>query len=185
MDEPSDPIRCPWAGDDPLMQEYHDREWGVPVHDAHALFERLILEGMQAGLSWRLVLHRRPAMASAFFNFDAERLAQASEDDRRRWLADASLIRNRAKIASVTANARAYLELNDPVEYFWSFVDGTPILGEWRTASQVPSQTAESRAMSKALRKRGFKFVGPTICYALMQSAGLVNDHLLDCQFRQ
>ena len=184
MNDTSEPIRCPWAEGDALMQDYHDREWGVPVHDAHALFERLILEGMQAGLSWRLVLQRRPAMASAFFGFDAERLAEATEDDQRRWLADASLIRNRAKIASVIANARAYLELDDPVEYFWSFVNGKPILGEWQMASEVPSQTEESRAMSKALKKRGFKFVGPTICYALMQSAGLVNDHLLDCAFR-
>ena len=184
MEEAPEPIRCPWAGNDALMQDYHDREWGVPVHDAGALFERLILEGMQAGLSWRLVLNRRSAMASAFFGFDAERLARATEDDQRRWLGDASLIRNRAKIASVVVNARAYLELEDPVAYFWSFVDGTPIRDEWHSASEVPSQTAESRAMSKALKKRGFKFVGPTICYALMQSAGLVNDHLLDCAFR-
>ncbi len=167
------------------MRGYHDNEWGVSVHEADALFERLVLEGMQAGLSWRLVLTRRLAMTRAFFGFDAERLAVATEDDQNRWLADASLIRNRAKIASVIANARAFLELEDPVAYFWSFVDGAPIRGEWREASEVPSQTAESRAMSKALKARGFKFVGPTICYALMQSAGLVNDHLLDCQFRR
>jgi len=167
------------------MQDYHDNEWGIPVWDARALFERLILEGMQAGLSWRLVLQRRPAMRRAFLGFDAERLALATEGDQRRWLSDRGLIRNRAKIASVIANARAYLALDDPVAFFWSFVDGTPILGEWRTAGEVPSQTAESRAMSKALKGQGFKFVGPTICYALMQSAGLVNDHLLDCQFRQ
>ena len=167
------------------MRDYHDHEWGVPVWDAQALFERLILEGMQAGLSWRLVLHRRPAMTRAFFGFDAERLAVATADDQRRWLNDASLIRNRAKIAAVVANARAYLALDDPVAHLWSFVDGRPIVGQWRTASEVPSQTAESRAMSKALKAEGFKFVGPTICYALMQSAGLVNDHLLDCQFRQ
>ena len=185
MNDSSQVIRCPWAEGDPLMQDYHDNEWGIAVWDAHALFERLILEGMQAGLSWRLVLERRPAMRRAFFGFDAGRLALASEDDQRRWLNDASLIRNRAKIASVVTNARAYLALDDPVAYFWSFVDGTPILGEWRKASEVPSQTGESRAMSKALKARGFKFVGPTICYALMQSAGLVNDHLLDCQFRQ
>ena len=178
-------IRCPWAEGDALLRDYHDHEWGVPVRDAGALFERLILEGMQAGLSWRLVLNRRQAMTRAFFGFNAERLAAAGDDDRRRWLQDAGLIRNRAKIASVVANARAYLALDDPVAYFWSFVDGVPIVGKWRAASEVPSETVESRLMSRALKARGFSFVGPKICYALMQSAGLVNDHLLDCQFRQ
>ena len=177
--------RCPWAAGDALMRDYHDREWGVPVRDPAAMFERLILEGMQAGLSWRTVLAKRGNMASALFGFDPVRLARAGPDDHERWLADAGIIRNRAKLRAAVTNARAWLALEDPVTLLWSFVDGETIQNRWRTAVEVPAQTAVSRSMSKALKSLGFSFVGPTICYALMQSAGLVNDHLRDCRFRR
>lgn len=177
--------RCPWAMRDALLRDYHDREWGIPVRDPGAMFERLILEGMQAGLSWRTVLAKRDNMARALFGFDPERLAEAGADDLGRWLDDAGIIRNRAKLGAAVTNVRAWLAQDDPVALLWSFVDGEPVRNRWRTAAEVPAQTAASRTMSKALKSLGFSFVGPTICYALMQSAGLVNDHLLGCQFRQ
>lgn len=163
------------------MLRYHDTEWGVPVREPGALFERLILEGMQAGLSWRTILVKRPHMARVFHGFDPERLAAAGDADLARWLEDPGVIRHRGKLTAMVGNARHFLQLVDPVDFVWSFVDGAPILNRWRAGAEVPSKTPASVAMSKALRKRGFRFVGPTICYAFMQSAGLVNDHLVSC----
>ena len=177
--------RCAWAGDDPLMQRYHDEEWGVPLHDDRAMFELLVLEGAQAGLSWRTVLHRREGYRDAFEGFDIARVAAYGQDDRERLLADARIIRNRAKIDSAIANARAALlvqaEHGSLDVFLWGFVGGEPRCSTLCNLAELPAQTAESRAMSKALRALGFSFVGPTICYAFMQSAGLVNDHTANC----
>ena len=178
-------IRCAWAGDDPLMRRYHDEEWGVPLHDDRALFELLVLEGAQAGLSWRTILHRREGYRAAFEGFDIARVAAYGQADRERLLTDTRIIRNRAKIDSAIANARATIsvqaEHGSLDAFLWSFVDGTARRNAFRDISELPAQTAESRAMSKTLRSFGFSFVGPTICYAFMQSAGLVNDHVTDC----
>ena len=173
--------RCPWSLSDEDMLRYHDTEWGVPVRAPRALFERLILEGMQAGLSWRTILVKRPHMTRVFHAFDPERLAVADGDDLAGWLADPGVIRHRGKLTAMVDNARHFLELPDPGAFLWSFVDGAPIQNRWREGAAVPSKTPASVAMSKALRQRGFRFVGPTICYAFMQSAGLVNDHVVDC----
>ena len=173
--------RCPWAGSDPLYLAYHDTEWGVPVRDARQLFELLCLEGAQAGLAWITILRRREGYRAAFDGFDARRVAAYSDADRDRLLADVRIVRNRAKVAAFIGNARAWLEVADPVQLLWSFVDGIPVQNRWSGMDQVPAATDASRAMSTSLRERGFAFVGPTICYALMQSAGLVNDHLVDC----
>ena len=175
------PKRCPWAGEDPLYLAYHDTEWGVPVHDPHRLFELLCLEGAQAGLAWITILRRREGYRAAFDGFDARRMAEYTDADRDRLMADAGIVRNRAKIAAFIGNARAWLGIEDPVRLLWSFVGGAPIQNQWLTMEDVPATTDASHAMSKALRVLGFRFVGPTICYALMQSAGLVNDHLVDC----
>ena len=178
-------IRCEWAGDDPLMQKYHDEDWGVPIHDDRALFELLILEGAQAGLSWRTVLHRREGYRAAFDNFDIATVAAYTDTDRERLRADAGIIRNRAKINAAIANARATLtvqaEHGSLDTFLWSFVDGETRQNAFQNLADIPAQTDESRAMSKALRAYGFGFVGPTICYAFMQSAGLVNDHVTGC----
>ena len=179
-------IRCAWAGDDPLMRRYHDEEWGVPLHDDRALFELLVLEGAQAGLSWRTILHRREGYRAAFEGFDIARVAAYGQSDRERLLADARIIRNRAKIAAAIGNARATIrvqaEHGSLDAFLWSFVDGpTPRRNAFRDVSELPAQTTESQAMSKALRSFGFSFVGPTICYAFMQSAGIVNDHVTSC----
>ena len=178
-------IRCEWAGEDPLMQKYHDEDWGVPIHDDQALFELLVLEGAQAGLSWRTVLHRREGYRAAFDGFDIETVAAYTDADRERLRADARIIRNRSKINAAIANARATLtvqaEHGSLDTFLWSFVDGETRQNVFQTLADMPAQTDESRAMSKALRAYGFTFVGPTICYALMQSAGLVNDHLITC----
>ena len=163
------------------MLRYHDAEWGVPVRDPRDLFERLILEGMQAGLSWRTILVKRSHMVRVFHGFDPDRLAAAGDEDLARWLADPGVIRHRGKLTAMVGNARHFLELQDPVAFLWSYVDGAPICNRWEDGAQVPSKTPASVAMSKALRKLGFRFVGPTICYAFMQSAGLVNDHVVDC----
>ena len=177
--------RCEWTGDDPLMQRYHDEDWGVPLHDDRALFELLVLEGAQAGLSWRTVLHRREGYRAAFDGFEIATVAAYGDADRDRLRADARIIRNRAKINSAITNARATLivqadhgSLN---AFLWSFVGGETRRNAFRNLADVPAQTDESRAMSKALRGYGFSFVGPTICYAFMQSAGLVNDHVTSC----
>lgn len=180
-----EPIRCEWAGDDPLMQRYHDEEWGVPTHGDRDLFELLILEGAQAGLSWRTVLHRREGYRSAFDGFDIATVAAYTDGDRARLHGDAGIIRNRAKIDAAIAGARATLvvqaEHGTLDAYLWSFVGGEPRRSGFETIAELPAQTDESRAMSKALKRYGYSFVGPTICYAFMQSAGLVNDHVTSC----
>ena len=173
--------RCGWAGTDPLYVAYHDTEWGVPIRDPRRLFELLCLEGAQAGLAWITILRKRDGYRAAFDAFDPERMAAYDDGDRARLLADARIVRNRAKIDAFIGNARAYLDLDDFSGLLWSFVDGEPVINRWRTLDEVPAETDVSRAMSRTLRSRGFRFVGPTICYALMQSAGLVDDHLVTC----
>jgi DNA-3-methyladenine glycosylase I len=178
--------RCGWAGSDPLYVDYHDREWGVPRRDPVGLFEYLVLEGAQAGLSWSTILHKREGYRAAFAGFDPVAVASFGESDVERCMADAGIVRNRAKITSAIGNARAWLELDDPVAHLWSFVDGAPIQNRFTTLAEIPATEARSTAMSKDLKRRGFRFVGPTICYALMQSCGLVNDHLTTCfRYRQ
>jgi DNA-3-methyladenine glycosylase I len=182
-------IRCHWApADDPLYCQYHDREWGVPVHDDTRLFEFLVLEGAQAGLSWRTVLGKREAYRRAFHGFDIARVARMSDAALEKRLLDAQLIRNRLKVYSARANAQAALrviaEFGSLDAYLWSFVDGRTLRNRPRGRADVPATTAISDRMSKALRKRGFNFVGSTICYAFMQATGMVNDHLVDC-FRE
>jgi DNA-3-methyladenine glycosylase I len=179
--------RCPWCGDDPLYVAYHDTEWGVPQHDDRVLFEFLLLEGAQAGLSWITVLRKRENYRRAFAEFDAGRVAAYAyaEADAVRLLGDPGIVRNRAKIAAAIGNARAFLEIQERFgsfdAYLWRFVDGAPVRNAWRRLGDVPAQTPVAEALSKDLRGRGFKFVGPTICYAFMQAVGLVNDHLVDC----
>jgi DNA-3-methyladenine glycosylase I len=181
----SDLARCPWCGDDPLYVRYHDEEWGVPVHDDRRHFEYLVLESAQAGLSWLTVLRRREGYRSAFAGFDPVVVAEFSDADRERLLADAGIIRNRRKIAAAVANARRFLELQAEFgsfdAYFWSFVGGETIHNSWGTLDEVPAFTPEAEAASRDLKSRGFSFVGPTIIYAHMQAAGLVNDHLTSC----
>ena len=175
--------RCPWAEGHPLLQAYHDQEWGVPVHDEHQLFELLTLEGAQAGLSWLQVLQRRDAYRQAFQGFDPHRVAAL---DPERLLDFPGLIRNRLKLQSAVENARRTLELGSLDAFVWSFVPGgQPIRHEFTQPDELPARTAESDALSKALRARGFRFVGSTICYAFMQAAGLVNDHLVSCPARR
>jgi DNA-3-methyladenine glycosylase I len=178
--------RCHWAENaDAQMQAYHDTEWGVPQHDDRALFELLTLEGAQAGLSWRTVLVRRDAYKASYHGFDIERAAAMTDADLEALLAESPLIRNRLKIFSVRENARAALaaaaEHGSLDRYLWSFVGGAPIRNGWTERSQVPATTPVSDAMSKALKKTGFRFVGSTICYAFMQATGMVDDHLIDC----
>lgn len=181
-----DVTRCEWArGGDALMLGYHDEEWGVPLHDDRALFELLTLEGAQAGLSWQTVLRRRHGYRTAFLGFDVARVAAMTEADQARLLLDPGIIRNRAKVASTVSNAQAILTLHGAGTTFdahlWSFVGGAPLQHRYERMSELPATTDESKALSKDLSKRGFRFVGPTICYALMQAAGLVNDHTTDC----
>ena len=178
-------LRCPWAGDDPLYQSYHDYEWGVPLFDDRRLFEMLILEGAQAGLSWLTILRKRAGYRRAFNRFDPRKIARYTDDDINRLMADASIVRNRLKIEAARINARIFLETQAEYgrfsDYIWQFVDGRPIINRWRTFAQVPVTTAASDSMSRDLKQRGFKFVGSTICYAYMQAVGLVNDHLVSC----
>lgn len=182
---PPEPVRCEWAGDDPLMRDYHDQDWGVPLHDDRRLFELLTLEGAQAGLSWRTVLMRRDGYRQAFHDFDVQRVAEMTADDVERLLQDTSIIRHRGKVESTISNAQAVLEIQREAgsldALLWSFVGGAPRHNEFRTLTELPAQTQESQAMSKELKRRGLRFVGPTICYAFMQAAGLVNDHTIDC----
>jgi len=174
--------RCAWVPEgDPLYVAYHDEEWGVPSHDERHLFELLVLEGAQAGLSWSTILRKREGYRRAFAGFDAQRVAGFNERDVERLLADASIVRNRAKIESAIGNARATLELGGLDAHLWSFVGGQPIVNSWRALAEIPAETAESQTMSKDLKRRGFRFVGPTICYALMQATGMVNDHVVSC----
>ena len=171
--------RCAWVPvGDALYVAYHDEEWGVPSRDPRHLFELLILEGAQAGLSWSTILRKREGYRRAFAGFDPNRVARL---DPEQLLRDPGVVRNRLKVEAAITNARAWLELDEPVELLWSFVGGAPILNSWRTLSQVPAETEVSQTMSKELKRRGFRFVGPTICYAFMQACGLVNDHTTDC----
>ncbi len=177
--------RCEWAGADPLMVEYHDREWGTPVHDDRTLFEFLILEGAQAGRSWSTVLKKRERYRQVFDNFDAAKVARYTEKKTAKLLADPGIIRNRLKVASAVRNAKAFLAVQEELGSFdafiWQFVGGVPKVNRWRSLNQIPAQTAESDAMSRELKRRGFNFVGSTICYAFMQAVGMVNDHTVDC----
>jgi DNA-3-methyladenine glycosylase I len=178
-------IRCQWAGTDPLYVAYHDLEWGVPVHDDRTIFEFLILEGAQAGLSWSTILKKRDAYRAAFDNFDPTVVAAYDETKVAELLANPGIVRNRAKIASAIKNAQAFLAVQQEFgsfdAYTWQFVGGRPKQNSWQSLSEIPASTPESEAMSKDLRKRGFNFVGPTICYAHMQATGMVNDHVVDC----
>jgi DNA-3-methyladenine glycosylase I len=177
--------RCPWSGTDPLYVEYHDREWGVPVHDDGKLFEFLVLEGMQAGLSWLTILRKRENFRRAFAGFDAAQIARFDARKVKQLLADPGIIRNKLKILATISNAKAYLavrkEFGSFDKYLWQFVGGRPRINRRRTIGQVPARTPESDAMSEDLKKRGFKFVGSTICYAHMQATGMVNDHVTSC----
>lgn len=178
------PKRCPWATREPEIS-YHDEEWGIPVHDDRTLFEFLVLEGAQAGLSWDTILRKRERYRKVFAGFDPARVARFTAARIKKLMADPGIVRNRLKIESTVANARAFLavqrEFGSFDAYVWRFVDGTPIDGKRRRLSQIPAATKRAEALSKDLRKRGFRFVGPTICYAFMQGVGMVNDHLLDC----
>jgi DNA-3-methyladenine glycosylase I len=177
--------RCEWCGTDPLYVDYHDHEWGVPVHDDRKLFEMLILEGAQAGLNWLTILRKRANYRKAFGNFDARKIARYDRAKVAKLLADPGIVRNRLKIAATIRNAQAFLSVQKEFgsfdRYIWQFVGGKPIKNRWKTLKEIPPKTAESDAMSKDLRKRGFAFVGSTICYAFMQAVGMVNDHVVTC----
>ena len=177
--------RCPWPGTDPLYVAYHDEEWGVPERDDRALYEKLVLDGFQAGLSWITILRKREAFRSAFDDFAPDRIARYSNRKVEALMQDQGIVRNRAKIEGAVASARANLELaaepGGAARFLWQFVDGEPILNRRRSLAEVPAETPEARAMSKALKQRGFKFCGPTICYAFMQAVGMVDDHVVDC----
>lgn len=180
-----DDQRCAWVGSDPLMIAYHDTEWGVPVHDDEKLFEFMVLDAMQAGLSWRIVLQKRENFEEALEGFDLSKIAKYGDRDLERLVTNAGIIRNRQKLAATITNARSAItvqqEFGSLDTYLWQFVDGRPTLNAWTETSQVPAKSPVAEVMSKDLKKRGFKFVGPTICYAFMQAAGLVNDHLTTC----
>ena len=177
--------RCHWCGSDPLYMRYHDEEWGVPVHDDRTLFEFLILEGAQAGLSWITILRKREAYREAFTNFDARKVARIDGRRRRLLMKNPGIVRNRLKIESTVTNAQAFLALQKEHgsfdRYLWAFVGGKPIVNRWKQMKQLPARTAESDALSRDLQKRGFRFVGSTIMYAFMQAVGMVNDHTVDC----
>ncbi len=179
------PIRCPWASGHELAIRYHDEEWGVPAHDDRTLFEFLILEGAQAGLSWNTILNKRENYRAAFGQFDPQRVAAYDRRKMQRLLKDPGIVRNHLKIGSAVANAKAFLRVQEEFgsfdRYIWQFVDGEPRANSRKSSRQVPARTAESDAMSKDLKARGFNFVGSTICYAFMQAVGMVNDHLVEC----
>ncbi len=177
--------RCEWAGTDPEMVAYHDTEWGVPVHDDDTHFEFLVLEGAQAGLSWSTILKRRSGYRKAFANFDPVKVARYTPAKVDKLLTDTGIIRNRAKVEATVRNARGFLAVQEEFgsfdAYIWGFVGGRPVVNKWRRTAQLPPISAESEALSKDLKRRGFGFVGPTVCYAHLQAAGLVNDHLVSC----
>jgi len=177
--------RCDWAGTDPDYIHYHDTEWGVPLHNDQRLFEMLVLEGAQAGLNWLTILKKRPAYQKAFDDFDPNRVARYDARRIEGLMADPGIVRNRRKIVSAVTNARALLTVCEAFgsfdAYIWSFVNGRPIINAWKTAAQAPARTAVSETMSKDLKRRGFAFVGPVICYAFMQATGMVNDHIVTC----
>jgi|TARA_B100002003_G_scaffold231683_2_gene242877 DNA-3-methyladenine glycosylase I len=181
----SQPTRCPWTGSDPLYQRYHDVEWGVPAHDDRHLFEMLVLEGAQAGLAWITILRKREGYRQAFDNFDPTAVARYDRRRVTRLLGNPQIVRNRLKVESTVANARAFLQVQNDEgsfdDYIWRFVEGHPVQNRWKTLGAIPAETAASKAMSKDLKRRGFRFVGPTICYAFMQATGMVNDHLVGC----
>jgi len=173
--------RCGWSTGSPEYVAYHDTEWGVPTHDGRRLFEFLVLEGAQAGLSWSTILRKRAGYRAAFADFDPLRVAAFTDDDVARCLADPGIVRNRAKVTSTVGNARAWLVLDNPAALLWSFVDGETVQNAWPSLADVPVTTPAAEAMSKDLKRRDFRFVGPTICYSLMQACGLVNDHVTTC----
>ena len=177
--------RCAWCGEDPLYVAYHDEEWGVPVLDDQTLFEFLILEGAQAGLSWSTILNKRDGYRRAFDGFDPEKVARYGERKIAELLADSGIVRNRLKVRSAVSNAQAFLEVQEErgsfSDYIWSFVEGVPIQNRWRSLSEIPAKTPLAETISKDLKKRGFRFVGPTIVYAHMQATGMVNDHVVGC----
>ena len=177
--------RCGWCGEDALYVAYHDKEWGMPVHDDRRLFEFLILEGAQAGLSWITILRKRENYRQAFAGFDAGKVARFGARDVARLLADPGIVRNRLKVGAAISNAQRFLDVQEAFgsfdAYIWRFVDGRPIVNRWKTLKQVPASTQASDALSRDLKQRGFKFVGSTICYAHMQATGMVNDHLVGC----
>ena len=173
--------RCGWCGTDPLYVYYHDTDWGVPEYDSRALFEKLLLDGFQAGLSWITILRKRDNFRRAFDGFEAEKMARYTPKKLERLMQDEGIVRNRLKIEASVTNAQAYLAIPDFSQYLWGFIDGRPIQTERRSMAEVPAKTPLAEAISKDLQKRGFRFVGPTIVYAFMQACGLVNDHLVDC----
>lgn len=177
--------RCEWAGNDPLYQNYHDLEWGVPTHDDQKLFEMLTLEGAQAGLSWITILRKRENYREAFDNFDPNKISLYNENKFQELMNNAGIVRNKLKIRSAISNAKLFLDIQKEYgsfdKFIWGFVNQEPIKNSWKKISEIPAQTPESEVLSKNLKKRGFKFVGPTICYALMQSIGMVNDHTTNC----
>jgi DNA-3-methyladenine glycosylase I len=181
----NDKIRCGWSGNDELFIKYHDKEWGVPVHNDRELFEFLVLEGFQAGLSWRTILYKRENFRKAFDNFDAEKIARYNKRKVDSLLNDAGIIRNKLKVAATITNAKAYLNILDKQDsfdkYLWQFTDGGIIKNKWKSLKEIPPRTKESDVMSKKLIEDGFKFVGSTICYAHMQATGMVNDHIISC----
>jgi len=177
--------RCPWPGDNPLYVAYHDDEWGVPEWDDRALFEKLILDGFQAGLSWITILRKRDNFRKAFDGFEPTAIACYTDQDTARLMANSGIVRNRAKIEGTVRSARAYLDIQESgqgfADFLWQFTDGRPKVNHWKAMADVPAETPESKAMSKALKSRGFSFCGPTICYAFMQAVGMVDDHLTTC----
>jgi DNA-3-methyladenine glycosylase I len=185
MPSPSPRTRCPWPGDDPLYIAYHDEEWGVPVRDDRKLFAKLLLDGAQAGLSWITILRKRGGYYRAFDDFDPEKMAAYDEAKIEALLQNPEIVRNRQKVNAFVKNARAYLRFREDEgsfsDFLWSFAGGEPEVNAWETMDPVPTETEASRAMSEALKERGFSFVGPTICYAFMQAVGIVNDHLVSC----
>ena len=185
MKEPAVVQRCEWSRGDELLREYHDREWGIPVHDDQKLFEFLLLEGAQAGLSWLTILRRRENYRKAFAGFAVEKIARYTAYKKAALLEDTGIIRNRLKIESAVNNAKLFLKVQEECGsfdiYIWQFVNGAPIVHAWRSLREIPAKTKESETMSRDLQKRGFRFVGATICYAFMQAVGMVNDHTVDC----
>ncbi len=177
--------RCTWCGSDPVYVKYHDKEWGVPVYSERKLFEMLVLEGAQAGLSWITILRKRPHYRKVFDHFDPRIIVQYKKRKIEQLLKDPGIVRNRLKVEGTVRNARAYLELRERegrfADFLWQFVDGEPVVNHWSSLKKIPAKTPASDAMSKELKKRGFTFTGPTICYAFMQSVGMVNDHTTDC----
>lgn len=181
--------RCSWCGEDPLLIHYHDTEWGIPVHEDHTLFEFLVLESMQAGLSWALILKRRPFFREAFEGFDPEKVARFTPKKIEELLLNEKLIRNRKKLESAVHNARCFLKVQEEERgfnrYLWNFVEGRPVVGNWQKADQVPCLTPLSDRMAKEWKTKGFQFVGTKICYSFLQAAGIVNDHLIDCDYKK